>query len=270
MPSPRVFAPLALASLALALSAGCSGGGGLPIAEHLQPLETFHWNEHPIAFCPPPVGWRREGTNSRELGVMFIKTGSVGEAISIGEYYLLARHDRRAELHQLATRVLALDDDELRNALHRARWQTQDTFSASEGATAAAVNECLEHAFQAMLRGDREAARREVEAAESAAAGLRYTLDDLLPEVEFRPERRQEPRRYHVTGRSQITLAGQPAIRIDFDHQTDEGLRRCSEVYVMHENHLFIASYIGLARNLPLYDQVIASIVFPPHPESGT
>jgi len=270
MPSPRVFLPAALAVVALGLVAGC-GVGVLPIAENLQAPETFRWKVHPIVFRPPPQGWRREGENgSGRLGIVFIKTGSVGEAITVGEYYPLAERDRRAELEELAGRVPALDDYTLRRALSLARWRTQDTFTANEAATAAAVNERIDRANLAMFRGNRDEVRWELEGAEAAARSLKYTLEDVVAGVEFRPERRHEPQRYHVTGRSRITIAGQPAIRIDWDHQTDEGLRRCSEVYVMHENHLFIASYIGLAKNLSLYDHVIASILFPPHEESGT
>ena len=264
MPSPRVLLPLALAVLAPALIAGC-GGGVLPGAEDLQAAETFRWNEQPISFRPPPAGWRREGEGgSGRRGIMFIKTGSVGEAISIGECYWISERDRHEELHQLAERALALDDYALRRALSLARWRTQDTFTANEAATAAAVNERIDRAMDAMLRGDRDAVRWEIQGAETAARSLQFTLDDVIAGVEFRPERRNEPRRYTVTGRSRITLADHPAIRIDFDTRTDEGLRRCSEVYVMQGNHLFIASYIGLEKNLPLYDRVIGSIVFPP------
>jgi hypothetical protein len=264
MLSARVFLPLVLAVAAPGLLAGC-GGGVLPVAEDLQAAETFRWNLQPISFRPPPAGWRREGENgSGRLGIMFIKTGSVGEAISIGEYYPIGERDRREELHQLAERVPALDEYALRRSLSLARWRTQDPFTANEAATAAAVNERIDRAMDAMLRGDRDAVRWEIQGAETAARGLQFTLDDVIAGVEFRPERRNQPARYTVTGRSRITLAGRPAIRIDFDLRADEGLRRCSEVYFMQGNHLFIASYIGLAKNLPLYDRVIGSIGFPP------
>ena len=264
MPSARGFLPLAFSALALGVIAGCSGGV-LPIAESLQAPETFRWNVQPITFRPPPTGWRREGENgSGRLGIEFIKTGSVGEAISIGECYWISERDRRAELHQLVQRVLALDEYDLRRALSLARWRTDDTYSANEAATADEVNEHISHAEDALFRGDREEVRWQVEGAERAASSLKFTLDDVIAKVEFRPERRNEPRRYTVTGRSRITLADRPAVRIDFDTRTDEGLRRCSEVYVMQGNHLFIASYIGLEKNLPLYDRVIATIAFPP------
>src|SRR5215471_4560658 len=146
MPSARGFLPLAFSALALGVIAGCSGGV-LPIAESLQAPETFRWNVQPITFRPPPTGWRREGENgSGRLGIEFIKTGSVGEAISIGECYWISERDRRAELHQLVQRVLALDEYDLRRALSLARWRTDDTYSANEAATADEVNEHISHA----------------------------------------------------------------------------------------------------------------------------
>ena len=254
--------PVALVSL-LAL-AGCG-------APELGAPETFHWAVQPITFRPPPSGWRREGdVSGGRRGVRFVKERSVGEAISVGEYYPLGDRDRRAELHQLGRRIAALNDWELRTALSRARWRTDETFSASEASTAEAVNTSLDRALEALLHGDRVGVEREVQAAEIAAADLHITLDQVAGRVEFRPEGHPEPERYRVIGREHITLANLPARRVDYEVRTPEGLRRCSEVYVMRQNHLFIASYIGLASHLAVYERVIASIVFMPLEESGT
>jgi len=255
-------APVALVSLLVLMGCG---------APELGTPETFHWVVQPIMFRPPPATWRREGDLSGgRRGVRFVKERSVGEAISVGEYYPVGDRDRRAELHDLGRRVDALTEWELRNALSRARWRTDDTFSASEAATAEAVNTSIDRALDALVRGDRRGVERELKAAEISAAGLCITLDQVVGEVEFRPEGHPEPERYRVIGRSRIRLANLPARRVDYEVRTPEGLRRCSEVYVMHENHLFIASYIGLGSHLPLYERVIASIVFPPSEEPGT
>jgi len=251
---------------------GCSGPGAPTLgAPALGAPETFHWPDQPVTFRPPPGGWRREGDLSGgRRGVRFVKERSVGEAISVGEYYLLADRDRRAELEALATRVDTLDDRETRRELSRARWRTDDPFSESETRTAEAVNEGLDRAFQALLREDRSGVRREIESAEAAARMLRFTLDDVADRVVFEPAKRNEPARYRVIARTPASVAGHPALRVDFELRADEGLRRCCEVYVMHENHLFIAEYIGLERNLALFDRVIESITFPPRAEPGS
>jgi len=260
----RTLISAAPAIVGLSVLCGCG-------APELGAPETFHWAEQPIMFRPPPAGWRREGDLSGgRRGVRFVKEHSVGEAISVDEYYPVGDRDRRAELHQLGRRVEALNEWELRRALSRARWRTDDTFSASEATTAAAVNASIDRAMEALSRGDRVGVQREVQAAQIAAADLHVTLDQVVGRVEFRPEGHPEPKRYRVIERTRITLANLPARRVDYEVRTPEGLRRCSEVYVMRHNHLFIASYIGLASHLALYERVISSIVFPPPGESGT
>lgn len=264
MARPRLLGATPVALVSLLALAGCG-------APELGAPETFHWAAQPITFRPPPAGWRREGDLSGgRRGVRFVKERSVGEAISVDEYYPVGDRDRRAELHQLGRRVEALNEWELRNALARSRWRTDGTFSASEASTAEAVNTSLDRAMEALLRSDRVAVRREVMAAEIAAADLRITLDQVAGRVEFRPEGHPDPGRYRVLARARITLANLPARRVDYEVHLPEGVRRCSEVYVMRQNHLFIASYIGLASHLAVYESVIASMVFPPPGESGT
>ncbi len=86
----------------------------------------------------------------------------------------------------------------------------------------------------------------------------------MLDQVEFRPEKMREPQIYKVTGRGTLTVAGEPAVSVDYTVDTMGGLRVAREVYLVHDNHLFVARLIGLDHDLPLFDQVVASLLFPP------
>jgi len=75
--------------------------------EPLGAAETFHWNEQPITFQPPPADWKRQKHNQGGLlGVWFTHSASVGERIYISDYYKVGRRSQRNN-HQLR---LALDD----------------------------------------------------------------------------------------------------------------------------------------------------------------
>jgi hypothetical protein len=60
-----------------------------------------------------------------------------------------------------------------------------------------------------------------------------------------------------------LKVAGEPAVRRDytFEHRGHTFTGR--EIFVMHNNRLFVAAFHGLDENLPLFDDMVASIVFP-------
>ena len=63
----------------------------------LRPREAFDWSGKKISFSIPPAGWRRERETSGGIkGARFVKERSVGEAIGLGDYYILADRNRSA------------------------------------------------------------------------------------------------------------------------------------------------------------------------------
>jgi hypothetical protein len=85
--------------LTAALVAACDSG---PLAPAASRPETFDWAGQQISLAPPPAGWRREGQSSGGIrGARFVKERSVGEAIGVGDYYLLANRLRRARLQEI-------------------------------------------------------------------------------------------------------------------------------------------------------------------------
>jgi len=88
--------------LVLLAGAGCGSGAGQSGAPTLSPPETFDWIGEPISFSTPPDGWRREGeTGGGVKGVRFVKERSVGEAIGLGDYYILAERNRGSYLEEM-------------------------------------------------------------------------------------------------------------------------------------------------------------------------
>jgi hypothetical protein len=249
--------PLGPISVTVAIFLAISG-----CTPRLPPAETFEWGAQPISFSPPPAGWERTGEGGAGFrGARFVRKW---EAMSVAEYYLVGDRDRRADLEDLLDRFDAFDDRGLRRALQLAHWRTDNPLSAAESTVAAQVNEALDRATLSHIRGEPErAARADVAAALAASKRLKLSLTDVLDRVLFRPERRQEPWRYRLLGQRDTEMAGLPATVVDFTLQTPERPYRGREVYVLENNHLFVASYQGSPRNLALFDRIVATISFP-------
>jgi hypothetical protein len=247
---------LALAAAAL-LAAGCQ--------PTVAPRETFNWSSQPVSLTPPPDGWRREGELSGGIrGVRFIKERSVGEAIGVGDYYALGDRSRSAKLRALLDDFGTYDRRDFARAASLARSRTDDPFSPLESDVAEAVNDKLDLAVLAHFNGDMEGARAEIAGAAAEADRLQFSLGDVLDRVIFSPERRQEPERFTLVGRRDVQIAGAPAVVVDYTFDHDQRLFHGREAYVVHANHLYVATFMGLKENLALFDRVVASTEFPP------
>jgi len=252
----RRLTPAAL--LALALLQGCGPDTAT------APRETFNWTDRPVSMEPPGPSWRREGDNGAGvLGAYFVKERSVGEAISVGEWTRLATHHRGAALRKLRDEVDTMGRRDFTHAASLARMRTDDPFTADEARIAESVNGHIDGAVTAFLNDDRDAAKDELSAAAEVAAQLRYTLPEVIDLVEFKPERRQEPSRYKVTGRRDALVAGEPAMVVDYTVTVPERTFAAREVYLVHDSRLYVAKFIGLEANLKLFDRVVGSLTFP-------
>lgn len=239
-------------------------------APALRPAETYEWAGRAIAFSLPPADWRREGYNEGGwLGAYFVHEHSVGERILVAEQYVMGRRDGRQALRELLERFDTYDSLDLRRALVLSRYRTDDPLSPRESEVAARVNESLGRAMLAHINGDREAVRRELGGAAREAEQLELSLGDVIERVEFRPEKRQEPARWRVLRRREGQVAGHPAVFVDYLFLGPERTLACRDVYVMHDNHLFTASFLGLERNRAIFDRVVASIHWPEPANAG-
>jgi hypothetical protein len=232
----------------------------------MLPREKFDWIGEPISFSIPPAGWRREGDTSGVKGIRFVKEQSVGEGIGVGDYYILADRNRGPYLREMLENFDSYDRGfAWDKALRKTYAYTDSPFTALESEIADAVNNEVGQADAAWRSVDKVAARAHLEAALAATERLHFSLPEVIDRVEFKPEKRQEPDKYKVTGRRETTIAGEPAVVVDYTVDVPERGRvyTAREAYVVHNSHLFICTFIGLQETLAVFDAVIASIEFP-------
>ena len=252
MPTSRQILVVAAAASVLA---SCSAPMG--------PAETFEWAGGPIIVSAPRSGWRREGYNEGGwLGLYLVREHSP-ERIIVAEQHVIGERDGRDALRELLERFDAMDEGELRRAIELARYRTDDPLSPGETEVAGRVNESLDRAAAALFTGDHEGTRREVAGAERQSERLRLSLEDVIARVEFRAEERQEPERWQVLARGSTTVAGEPAVWVDYRFRSPERTYACRDVYFMRDNHLFMASFLGLKGSLGVFQHVVDAIHFP-------
>ena len=195
-----------------------------------------------------------------------MKERSVGEAVGLGDYYILADRNRSVRLRDILARFDTVDDGvAMDRALRNAYAHTDTPFSALESEIAARVNTEVSQASAAWRTRDRDVAKAHLEAAFAEASRLRFSLGDVISRVEFTPESRQNPEWYHLLDRRETEIAGEPAVIVDYTVKVPERLQTYSarEAYFVHDSHLFICTFIGLPESLAVFDAILASIEFP-------
>jgi hypothetical protein len=234
-------------------------------ADPLLPAETFRWAEQPISFSPPPEGWRREGYGQGGLkGLMFIKTGSVGEGITIAVHYVISDLDKTAELRDLLDRYDNLSVFERERALGWAEMRTDTHLLPREQEIAAAVNDEVRSARLADRMRETEGVKTRLRAALERAEALRFELSDVREGVVFQPDLRSNPDSFMVMVRRDTTIVGHEAVITDYEFHGPARVYRCREYWLVENNHPFTAQYIGLEKNVGLFDRVVSTITFPP------
>ncbi len=215
----------------------------------------------------PPAGWRREGETSGGIkGVRFVKERSVGEGIGFGDYYILADRNRSTHIREILEKFDTYDYGfAWGRALREAYAHTDTPFSSLESEIAERVNSEVGQADAAYRNRDRDAAKAHLEAALAETSRLRFSLDEVIARVEFKPERQQNPEYYQMLGRRETTIAGEPAVVVDYTVKVPERPQTYSarEAYFVHNSHLFICTFIGLQESLAVFEAMLASIEFP-------
>ena len=92
----------------------------------------------------------------------------------------------------------------------------------------------------------------------------RYRLEDVFEETLFSTEGWPVPADSFLVADAVLdTIAGIQAYRLDFTLNMPEHQLIGREYYLLENNHLFEAAYLGLPENLPLFERVVETIVFP-------
>jgi hypothetical protein len=92
----------------------------------------------------------------------------------------------------------------------------------------------------------------------------RYRLEDVVEETLFSTEGWPVPAdSFVVSDAVPDTIAGIRVYRLDFTLNTPERQLVGREYYLLENNHLFEAAFLGLPENLPLFERVVATISFP-------
>lgn len=194
-----------------------------------------------------------------------MKERSVGEGIGIGDYYILADRNRGPYLREILANFDSYDlGFEWSKALRKTYAYTDTPFTTQETEIADAINTAVSRADVAFRSRDRQTAKAQLEAALAQAERLHFSLADVIERVEFKPERRQEPEKYKITGRRETFIGDYPAVVVDYTVTVPERARTYSarEAYVVHNSHLFICTFIGLPETVAVFELMVASIKF--------
>jgi hypothetical protein len=244
-----------------ALADPAGGEGASAEAGALGPPETFAWSAHPIRFAPPPVEWERQREQSGGLqGIRFLHAGT---AITVAESSQLARRDRRDDLREMLAELEQLSSDELTSRLGKARMPTREPINWSEADAARRVNGLLD--IQVDFGASRLPIQRALEQALWEADRVEYALEDVVESVRVRPAAWSSIGQAEVGEPRAGTTGGLRSETVDFTLSTPRGEGFGREVYVVSDNHLFVLKCMAKRKeHLALFDQLVASIEFPP------
>lgn len=93
-----------------------------------------------------------------------------------------------------------------------------------------------------------------------------YRVEQFVEQARARPEQWKEPDTVRVESLQPDTIGGVPARRLDYAIFVKSRWYTAREYYVVRNNCMFIAEFLGLEESLPLFERVVESIAFPgPH-----
>lgn len=182
----------------------------------------------------------------------------------MAEAYHYSDHDRCAEIDELLAHCNEVALRDLKKKVLKSQINVWNPVTDQEEYLGGHVNESMDRAVKAARNGNGVEVCRELETAREQASRIVFSIDDVAEEdlVVFRTGRLVPAKSFTLLGMSRTEVAGHPAVRRDytFDYRH---IFIGRELFFMHNNRLFVAHFHGLAENLPLFEGMIDSIVFP-------
>ena len=240
--------------------------------QSIGPAETFTWQGgQPIRF-QPPQGWQagryqQAGRN----GVDYIRKG---QRIAVTEFTRVGALDGCARLQEVLTKLDTDSPTSLRRGLRTALYHPDQAEHPKEASLLRDVKEYVDRATKALDNRDLVAVRRQIDNGLHARARHRFLLADYLEDVRYNQTVGGDIKRVDISPPVDTIVGGEPARRIDYEvdikahyvTQVVEKTETGREIYVMASNRLFVLSFQGRPENLPLFEQIVASVSFPPGP----
>jgi hypothetical protein len=253
-----------------------TNGGPQEIAENasLRGAETFTWNgDQPISFAPPPIGWEASRYQQGGLsGVDYVKRGSVGERISIAEYYKVGRRDGCSMIREVLDGLDTLSTSELKRKLRSAVYGPERAINAREKRILTSLRQYTHSALGEIDDGHFNEARRQLDQALRIRGQNRFKLNDFIDEVMFDLKPGGDVVRVDIGQPQARWIGDEQAQTVDYEIDVNRQFVGAAaemttfagrEAYVMSNNRLFVLNFQGLRENLALFDRVVDSITFP-------
>jgi len=242
-------------------------GSDKEAAVDLPSPELFTWGSQPISVSPPPDTWRRDKAQSGGLrGVRFIKNQSIGEEISIAEHYALDERLRCTELTELLRDLDNLSDRDFNRRIQRASLYVPKPINSSEKRQAEKANAELTRARTAFRNKQPDVTRHAITNAFEDVGRIKYSLDDVVERVMFDKASYDSFGEVFAFLPKEVVVAGEPGVSVDFtlDPNDRDVKFHGRQVYVLKNNRLFVLTFFGLPENIPVFEQIVASVSFPP------
>jgi hypothetical protein len=90
-----------------------------------------------------------------------------------------------------------------------------------------------------------------------------FTLADVLDRVRFDPRDMPKPETVTVEPEVERTVGGYPAVGLDYTWDDGRNILNGREVYVLVDEHLFVATVLGKRTDISLFERIVATIRFP-------
>ena len=255
----RAFPLRPLLVIVALLCAGCSS------EISLLPAEEFRWCEDgpPVSFQPPPSSWKRSRHQSRDTGVAFVIADVPPGLITVGQILGLCKLDPRSALYSLQDRIHEFAPQQFAKAVHAARRFENSGHSDDANEMFTRVNSLLRDAQAAHRQGDMDSAAQFVDAAVVVADEFEYELDELLERYGFDVQEFDNPQDYNVEEHVSGSIDRLPSLAIRYTLDESRGLHHGRKVYVAWDNNLFVFSYLGPEKYLPVFEKMMETVRFP-------